>query len=128
MSAPIRIRVCRDCCCGSRRKHPHVDHEGLYEALATGTRGHAEVSTSTCLLTCEESNVVVVVPGSGARAGGGRPVWFRAVLSLEVVDRIAAWVRSGGPGVAPVPADLADAVMPTPGLSSMVGSTFGPPS
>jgi hypothetical protein len=87
----LRIRVCRDCCCGTPEKHPGVDHDALLEALVVGTRGWAEVSVTPCLLACELSNVVVVSPG---------PFWFRHVLTLETVADLVAWVRAGGPTAA----------------------------
>lgn len=45
-------------------------------------------------------------PAPAARHAGARPVWFGLVLHGSVVDDIAAWVRAGGPGVAPLPAAL----------------------
>jgi (2Fe-2S) ferredoxin len=69
-----------------------------------GDRGR--VTVSTCLLACDRSNVVVVSPSRQGRRAGGRPVWLRQVLSLGVTDAIAAWVRRGGPGLSPLPAEL----------------------
>jgi (2Fe-2S) ferredoxin len=102
----VRVRVCRDCCCGSERKHPYVDHEGLFARLVAGTSGAAVVDASTCLLACEDSNVVVVSPGASARRAGARPVWLREVLDDAAVDAIAGWVRAGGPGVCDLPGAL----------------------
>jgi len=95
-----RVSVCRDCCCGTRSKHPEVDHDLLLDRLVAATGAHAEVVVSACLLACERSNVVVVSPSRRGRAAGGRPAWFQQVLSVEDVDTIAAWVCAGGPGVA----------------------------
>lgn len=86
----LRVRVCRDCCCGTTEKHPDVDHDALLAELTEGTRGHAEVDVTGCLLACDRSNVVVVSPG---------PYWFGDVLSTETVGALAAWVRAGGHGV-----------------------------
>jgi len=85
----LRVRVCRDCCCGTVEKHPDVDHDALLAELRDGTRGHAEVDVTGCLLACDRSNVVVVSPG---------PYWFGDVLSTETVDALVAWIRAGGPG------------------------------
>ena len=111
------VRVCRDCCCGTERKHPGVDHDGLLARLEVDTRGSARVLRSACLLACDESNVVVVTPSVAGRRAGGRPVWVRAVLDQEAVDAITGWVALGGPGVAPVPAGLDDRVFAPSGLS-----------
>jgi hypothetical protein len=111
------VRVCRDCCCGTERKHPGVDHDGLLARLEVGTRGSARVLRSACLLACDESNVVVVTPSVQGRRAGGRPVWVRAVLDDEAVDAITGWVALGGPGVADVPAGLEEQVFAPSGLS-----------
>lgn len=100
------VRVCRDCCCGNEDKHPGVDHDGLLARLEVGTRGHARVLRSACLLACDESDVVVVTPSPSQRRAGARPVWLRAVLDDSAVDAIATWVGLGGPGAAPLPALL----------------------
>lgn len=89
MTAPLRVRVCRDCCCGTPEKHPDVDHDGLLDGLVEATRGYAEVAATTCLLACEWSNVVVVSPGS---------IWFKEMLSEESWSALADWIRAGGPG------------------------------
>lgn len=115
MSSLPRVRVCRDCCCGTARKHPDVDHDALFERLTRSTRGAATVQASTCLLACEKSNVVVVQPSRVARRRGARAVWLREVLDTGTVDAIADWVRAGGPGTVEVPPALAGSVT-TPGV------------
>ena len=114
MSLP-RVRVCRDCCCGTSRKHPDVDHDALLDRLAGAAHGAAVVDVSTCLLACEKSNVVVVQPSRAARRRGARPVWLREVLDPGTVDAIAGWVRAGGPGITAVPPTLSGLVT-TPGV------------
>jgi hypothetical protein len=115
VSPPARVRVCRDCCCGTSAKHPGVDHDALLEELVATTAGAATVSVSPCLLACEKSNVVVVQPGPAGRRAGGRPVWLRHVLDVRAVEAIAAWLHAGGPGLADVPDGLRPLVT-TPGL------------
>ncbi|MCW2506633.1 MAG: hypothetical protein JWO79_4917, partial [Actinomycetia bacterium] len=54
------VTVCRGCCCGTERKHPGIDHDGLLAALAEV----GAVRVSDCLDVCEDSNVVVVQPSA----------------------------------------------------------------
>jgi (2Fe-2S) ferredoxin len=98
--------MCRDCCCGTARKHPGVDHEGLVTRMAQLTAGFADVTVSACLLACERSNVVVVSPSPEGRLAGARPVWFQRVLDDATVESIAAWLRQGGPGLRELPLRL----------------------
>lgn len=106
-AGPCRVRVCRDCCCGTLRKHPDVDHDDLLDRLTSRVSGTSEVSVASCLLACEQSNVVVVTPSGAGRRSGGRPVWLAEVLDTTVVDAIAGWVNRGGPGLAALPSCLA---------------------
>ncbi|MEW2376607.1 hypothetical protein AB0883_10950 [Micromonospora sp. NPDC047812] len=100
------VTVCRDCCCGSARKHPSVDHDAQLRRLRAGLPAPHRVRVSACLDLCAQSNLVVVHPTPAARRAGARPVWFGLVLHDFVVDDITGWVRAGGPGVAPLPAAL----------------------
>ncbi|GIE30387.1 hypothetical protein Ait01nite_034320 [Actinoplanes italicus] len=97
------VTVCRDCCCGSLRKHPSVDHDAQLTALRANLEPHHRVRTSDCLDVCAQSNVIVVQPAPGARREGARPVWFGLVLDDAVLSDLMAWVRAGGPGVEPLP-------------------------
>ncbi|MDB1089810.1 (2Fe-2S) ferredoxin domain-containing protein [Streptomyces sp. ACA25] len=97
-AVPCRITVCRDCCCGTA-KISGVDHAGQTARL----RADAQVRVSECLGFCDQANVIVVQPSSAGRAKGARPVWLALVNSPEATEDVAAWVRAGGPGVAPLP-------------------------
>ncbi|MQY08446.1 (2Fe-2S) ferredoxin domain-containing protein [Actinomadura macrotermitis] len=101
MNLPVRITVCRDCCCGGP-KVTGVDHDAQRARLAQV----APVRISGCLDVCEKANVIVVQPSAAGRAAGGRPVWLGLVNDDEAAEDIAGWVRAGGPGVAPMPAIL----------------------
>ncbi|WP_329430620.1 (2Fe-2S) ferredoxin domain-containing protein [Streptosporangium sp. NBC_01495] len=98
-----KITVCRDCCCGSSRKVPGLDHDEQVRRLSR----IADVRLSDCLDVCEQANVIVVQPTPAGRAAGGRPVWLGLVNQDEAVDDIAAWLREGGPGLSETPAILA---------------------
>ncbi len=95
---PCRIVVCRDCCCGSA-KVTGIDHAAQTARL----RSEAPVRVSACLDVCDQANVIVVQPSAVGRAAGARPVWLGLVNDPEATEDIAAWVRAGGPGVAPQP-------------------------
>lgn len=97
-SAPSRVVVCRDCCCGTA-KLPGVDHE----AQTTRLRQTVPTRVSTCLDACDQANVVVVQPSASARATGAHPVWLGLVNDPDATEDIVAWVRAGGPGLAPMP-------------------------
>jgi hypothetical protein len=106
--APCRVVVCRDCCCGSP-KVTGVDHAQQTARLAES----APVRIAACLGVCEHANVIVVQPSAAARAAGARPVWLGLVNDPDATDDIAAWVKAGGPGVAPCP-DILDLYVFTP--------------
>ncbi len=101
--------MCRGCCCGTRRKHPDVDHDGIAEILAHESGIGTELVNTDCLWQCALSNLVVVNPSADARRAGARPVWIQKVNTLERARAIAEWVRRGGPGIAEPPDDLGDA-------------------
>jgi (2Fe-2S) ferredoxin len=100
------VTVCRDCCCGNSRKHPRIDHDGQLVRLRESVPAPHRVRVSECLDACAEANVIVVHPEPEARRRGARAVWFGLVADDAVEEDITAWVRAGGPGVAPMPAIL----------------------
>lgn len=100
------IIVCRGCCCGTRAKHPGIDHAGQLHQLRDEAAGVAQIRTSRCLDACEQSNIVVVAPSSAGRAAGAQAVWLQHVLDEEAITDITTWVRDGGPGVLDPPANL----------------------
>lgn len=108
------LTVCRDCCCGSRSKHPTVDHDRQVDELRAALEPAHRVRTSLCLDACSQSNVMVVHPAPRARRAGARPVWFGLVLDDAVVADLVRWVGDGGPGVARMPAVLELSVIQPP--------------
>jgi (2Fe-2S) ferredoxin len=108
------VTVCRDCCCGNAAKHPRTDHDGQLVRLRAGLPAPHRVRTSRCLDACEQANVIVVHPAPAARRVGTRPVWFGLVGDEAITEDLTAWVRRGGPGVAPLPAPLELSVIPAP--------------
>jgi hypothetical protein len=101
--------VCRGCCCGDPARNPATDHEGQLRRLREAAGRHPaalRVQVSDCLGPCEHANVVVARPSPRGRRAGGRPVWFGLVLDDRALVLLENWVRSGGPGLAPVPDEL----------------------
>ncbi|MEV0595588.1 (2Fe-2S) ferredoxin domain-containing protein [Nonomuraea cavernae] len=101
------ITLCRGCCCGTAKKHPDVDHEDQPDRLRRKLTPPFRIRVvADCLGPCAHSNVVIVTPSPEGRAAGGRSVWLGFVLDEQVIDDIAAWVDTGGPGIADLPAIL----------------------
>jgi hypothetical protein len=97
---PIRLSLCDDCCCGTQRKHPGIDHAGIRDRLGDAAASTGGRSRSVgCLGACERSNVVVVkTPHAGS-------FWVGEVLDEPLVAVLEAWIRKGAP--LPVPAEVA---------------------
>lgn len=104
--------MCRGCCCGTIRKLPDVDHEGIAAVLEGSIGPAARLTRVDCLWACEESNVVVVNPSTEARRRGARPAWVTRVNTVDRARSLADWVRRGGPGLADPPRDLGDTRSP----------------
>ncbi|ADH68808.1 (2Fe-2S) ferredoxin domain-containing protein [Nocardiopsis dassonvillei] len=110
---PCQLTVCRGCCCGTKKKVPGVDHKAQLarlRAIDDHSGRTVPVRTSKCLGICFQANVVVVQPSSAGRAAGGRPVWLGEVTEDKLVEAVDDWIFEGGPGIAPLPAVLADHV------------------
>ncbi|MFA4841115.1 MAG: hypothetical protein WC580_05370, partial [Agrococcus sp.] len=76
----ITVVVCRGGDCGSRRKHPQVDHGAQLEAFRALVQQGVAVVPSKCLDACEHSNVVVVMPGAAGADAGAGPAWIGEVI------------------------------------------------
>jgi len=98
------VTVCRGCCCGTP-KVPGLDHAAQLRELRQAV-GAATVRVTGCLNACERANVIVVQPSAVGRQVGGRPVWLGLVNDPDATADIAAWVESGGPGIAELPGIL----------------------
>lgn len=70
--------------------------------------GVASIHEVECLDQCNQGDVVVVRPCARARREGGRPVWFSGIAGDEQTGALEDWLRQGGPGAAPPPAQIAD--------------------
>lgn len=88
------VIVCRGGDCGSRRKHPTVDHATQLAFIRIAVGDAADVLVSKCLDACEHSNVIVVVPNAHDRDRGVEPVWVGEVNDPDVTDDLTGWVKS----------------------------------
>ena len=81
-----RVLLCRDCCCGTTRKHPDVDHDAQLAALSAVAR----TRIVSCVNECSRSNVVIV------RFGDERAIWLEAVNSETVTNALCDWISARG--------------------------------
>lgn len=90
-----RVWVCRGCCCGTRKKHPGIDHKQLEKAARRGAAdAGVRYDVTDCLGPCGQGNVVVV-------RSGGTTRWFRRVNDLATTEAVLT-VAAG----ADLPAEL----------------------
>ena len=75
------------------------------------SRDVARLTLSECLDECDRGDVVVARPTAAGRASGARPVWFQRLAGDDPTDALGTWLGSGGPGLAPLPAELTSHVI-----------------
>lgn len=99
-----KLYVCRGCCCGTGKKHPHSDAKAL-ERLAERGAARAGVAyrRTKCLGPCGQGNIVVV------RAGGTYR-WFRKMDDEDGTRLLLDHLAEQGDVAAP-PAELAGRLM-----------------
>ena len=87
-----RVWVCRGCCCGTKNKHPGVDHRALERTARAGAAAAgARYEVTDCLGPCGQGNIVVV-------RSGGTTRWFRRMNDLaSTVALMASMGRDGVP-------------------------------
>lgn len=73
--------VCRGGDCGSRIKHPEVDHRTQLQTFRDGVG--ANMVVSRCLDACDHSNVCVLVPSAQEAAAGVEPIWLGQINSPQ---------------------------------------------
>ena len=83
------VLLCRGCCCGTRNKHPKVDHDGQERVLteAADTQFGVEVRVVDCRDECDRSNVAVLRrPGAPTRE---RDTWLGGLLTERATTAFA---------------------------------------
>lgn len=99
------VLLCRGCCCGTRAKHPKVDHDRQEQILAAAADTHpgVEVRVVDCLDECDRSNVAVIRrTGAPPRE---RDTWLGGLLTDRATAALADWIADGADG--PLPDTLA---------------------
>jgi predicted metal-binding protein len=97
------VLLCRGCCCGTRKKHPGVDHEAQEDALRAAADGHPDVELRVvdCLDECDRSNVVVV--RRAGRPAKDRDAWLGGMLTGKASTALASWLAEGAADPMPGP-------------------------
>lgn len=84
-----RMWVCRGCCCGTRAKHPGVDHRALEkQARAGAQRAGLRYATTDCLGPCAQGNIVVV-------RREGRIRWYRRMNDEAATTELLEHLEHG---------------------------------
>jgi predicted metal-binding protein len=84
------ILVCRGCCCGSRTKHPGVNHEAdLRRICEAALAGGVRVRVTGCLGVCSASNLAVV------RSQEGPARWIGGLHQRHVLRALLRWIADG---------------------------------
>lgn len=86
--------VCRGGDCGSRIKHPELDHREQLRTVRETAPDQVAVLTSRCLEACDHSNVFVVIPAAHALSQGQKPTWIGEVNDEETTKDVLAWISS----------------------------------
>ncbi len=84
-----KVWVCRGCCCGTRNKHPGIDHRELEKNARRGAeRAGVKYEVTKCLGPCGQGNVVVVRTGGVVR-------WFRRMNDVPSTVALLEHVATG---------------------------------
>lgn len=84
------VLVCRGCCCGTIRKHPHTDHPAHLAHLQHATSvGGGQLRIVDCLDVCARSNVVVV------RRPGQPAMWIGDLHTDTAIETLSRWIETG---------------------------------
>jgi len=101
----VVVLLCRGCCCGTRDKHPQVDHDQQEQVLEAAADAHPglELRVVDCLDECDRSNVAVLRrPSAPPRE---RDTWLGGFLTERATAALVMWAEAGGDG--PLPDALA---------------------
>jgi len=91
---------------GDGDTHPGGQLDRLRRIAETGD---ARLTVVDCLDACERGDILVARPTPTARATA--PIWFEQLAGDELTGVLHSWIRAGGPGLTPVPDQLAPHVI-----------------
>ena len=78
MTNQFSVLLCRDCCCGTDRKHPGFDHaEQRRELEEVINNSGGKLHIVKCIDACSYSNVAVI------RRPSGEKVWVGGLANME---------------------------------------------
>lgn len=99
------VHVCRDCCCGTWRKHPEVDHSAQLETLTrtVDSLPGGQIKTTKCVGECRHSNVLII-----RRFLHGRTLttWLGNILRERQTLALCQWLTQGAYQDLPLPSSL----------------------
>lgn len=85
-----KVWLCRGCCCGTRSRHPGIDHRELERNARRGAeQAGVRYEVTKCLGPCGQGNVVVVRTGGVVR-------WFRRMNDVSSTVALLEHVATGG--------------------------------
>jgi len=93
---PLSVLLCRDCCCGTYRKHYGFNHrQQEIDLKAAVTEAGGKLLRVNCLDACSHSNVVVLRTQNHGR------IWFGGLADEASHEALVAFVRAGARGEIP---------------------------
>ena len=83
------VLLCRDCCCGTDRKHPDFDHAAQRRELEDViTSAGGKLHIVKCIDACSYSNVAVI------RRRNGEKIWLGGLAQVETHDALCQFLAS----------------------------------
>lgn len=89
MTRHFSVLLCRDCCCGTDRKHPDFDHAAQRRELEDViTIAGGKLHIVKCIDACSYSNVAVI------RRRNGEKIWLGGLAQVETHDALCQFLAS----------------------------------
>lgn len=89
MTRHFSVLLCRDCCCGTDRKHPDFDHAAQRRELEDViTSAGGKLHIVKCIDACSYSNVAVI------RRRNGEKIWLGGLAQVETHDALCQFLAS----------------------------------